>query len=62
MVKAANVYTEEGEAIIGDRIIAEARKISDIKVIPKSGRHKAQRVVLRDNAFCLIDKKIKFIK
>ncbi|OPY24856.1 MAG: hypothetical protein A4E27_01118 [Methanobacterium sp. PtaU1.Bin242] len=47
---------------MGDRIIAEARKISDVKVITKSGRHKAQRVILRDNAYCLIDKKIKFIK
>jgi len=56
------IYTEKGKVIMGDRIIAEARKISDVKVIPKSGRHKAQRVILRDNAYCLIDKKIKFIK
>ena len=62
MSEATNVHTEEGEAIMGDKIIAEARKISDIKVIPKTGRHKVQRVILRDNAFCLIDKKVKFIK
>ena len=56
------VYTNEGTIIKGDRITCEARKISDIQVIAKSGRHKAQRIILRDNAMCLIDKKLKFIK
>jgi hypothetical protein len=55
-------YTEIGDIIVGDKIIAEDRKISDVKVIAKSGRHKAQRVVLKDNAICYIDKKIKPIK
>ena len=58
----AEIYTDEGTVIKGDRIVGEARKISDIQVIVKSGRHKAQRVILRDNAMCLIDKKVKFIK
>jgi len=56
------VYTKEGTIIKGDRIIGEARKISDVQVIVKSGRHKAQRIILRDNATCMIDKKYKFIK
>ena len=56
------VYTNEGTIIKGDHITCEARKISDIQVIAKSGRHKAQRVILRDNVMCLIDKKLKFIK
>lgn len=56
------IYTEEGEAIKGDRIIGEARKISDIRVIVKSGRHKAQRIILRENAMCILDKKLKYIK
>jgi hypothetical protein len=55
-------YTDEGTIIKGDRIIGEARKISDVQVIVKSGRHKAQRIILRDNLICLIDKKLKFIK
>ncbi|MBM3702990.1 MAG: hypothetical protein FJW63_08400 [Actinobacteria bacterium] len=56
------VYTNEGDTIKGDRIIGEARKISDIQVIVKSGRHKAQRIILRDNAVCMIDKKLKYLK
>lgn len=55
-------YTEIGDTIKGDRIIAEARKISDVRLISKSGRHKAQRVILKENALCVADKKIRFIK
>ena len=52
------IHTREGDIIKGDRIIGEARKISDIQVIAKTGRHKAQR----DNAMCYIDKKLKYMK
>ena len=55
-------YTEIGDTIIGDSLIAEARKISDVTVIVKSGRHKAQRIKLKDNAICIVDKKVHFIK
>lgn len=50
------IYTEEGDAIKGDRIIEEARKVSDIRVIVKSERHKVQRIILKDNAMCILDK------
>lgn len=55
-------YTERGTTIKGDRIVCEARKISQPKVIVKSGRHKAQKVVLRDNAECIIVKEWKILK
>jgi hypothetical protein len=62
VLKLSKIHTKKGDTIKGDRIIGEARKISDVKVIVKSGRHKAQRITLRDNAMCLIDKKLKIIK
>ena len=46
-----------GDSIQGHRIIAEARKISDPLVIVKSARHKAQRIVLTENALAIIDRK-----
>ena len=46
-----------GDSIHGHRIIAEARKVSDPVVIVKSGIHKAQRIILTENAFAIIDKK-----
>ena len=56
------VYTKVGDTIIGDKIIVEARKILEPTVIVKTGRHKSQRTVLKDNAMCIIDKKAKFLK
>jgi hypothetical protein len=58
----SETYVEEGTTIKGNTIVGEARKISDVQVIVKSGRHKAQRVILKDNAMCRIAKKYKFIK
>jgi len=48
---------EISDSIHDFRIMAEARKISDLVVIIKSARHKAQRIVLTENAFARIDRK-----
>jgi hypothetical protein len=48
---------EIGDSIHGHRIIVEAGKLSDPVVIVKSARHKAQRIVLTENAFAIIDRK-----
>jgi hypothetical protein len=56
------VYTKKGDILKGNIIRAEARKIAKTKVITKSGRHKAQKTVLRDNAICVIDRELEFIK
>jgi len=58
----SETYTTGGTTIKGQTIVGEARKISDVRVIVKSGRHKAQRVILKDNAKCTIAKQYKFIK
>jgi len=48
---------EVGDSLHGHRIIAESRKVSDPVVIVKSGRHKAQRIILTENALAIIDRK-----
>ena len=50
-----------GGAVKGDLIYARARNISKPTVIVQTGRHKAQRVILKDNAFCVIEKKLKYL-
>jgi hypothetical protein len=55
-------YNKEGTTIEGDRIVGEARKISDPVTIVKTGRHKSQRIILKDDAMCRIAKKYRFIK
>ena len=58
----SKIYTNKGDIIKGETIVGEARKITDTIIIVKTGRHKAQRVILKDNAMCRIAKKLKFIK
>ncbi len=55
-------YTEEGDTIAGDILVGEARSISKPRVIIKTGKHKAQRIILRENARCRIEKKLRFIR
>ncbi len=55
-------HTEIGDRLIGDTIICEARQIKAKPPINKSARHKAQRIVLKDNAEATITKKARFIK
>ena len=50
-----------GDSLHGYRIRAEARKISDPQVIAKTGRHKAQRVILTENAEAVIERKLLWI-
>ncbi|MBO6110335.1 MAG: hypothetical protein J6P12_05715 [Methanobrevibacter sp.] len=50
-----------GDEIIGDKIVCEARRIGDTNVINKSGRHKAQKIQLKDNARCRILKQARFL-
>ena len=52
---------DEGDLIHGYRIRAEARKISDPRVIAKTGRHKAQRIILTENAEAIIERKLAWI-
>ena len=39
-----------------------ARKVSDPRVIAKSGRHKARRIILTENAGAVIERKLGWIK
>ncbi len=48
---------EIGGSIRGHRIIAEAGKVSDPVINVKSARYKAQRIVLTENAYAIVDRK-----
>jgi len=54
-------YYEVGDSIHGYRIRAESRKIRDPHVIAKTGRHKAQRLILTENAEAIIERKLGWI-
>ena len=52
---------EVGDSIHVYQIRAEARKVSDSQVIAKTGRHKAQRLILTENAEAIIERKLAWI-
>lgn len=55
------IHTDENDVIVGDKIVCEARQVQGPQKINKTGRHKSQRVTLKDNAKCTIIKKAKFV-
>ena len=55
-------YLKKGDKIKGEKVYCEARKISPLKPAPKTGRHKIQRVMLRNNVECEIKKETKHSK
>jgi len=46
----------QGDKLIGERIIVQAREISKPRVINNSGTHKAQQVIARNNAIAILDR------
>jgi len=54
-------YQDIGDKIKGYKILCEARQINNPRVISRTGRHKAQRTVLKDNAEATILMKVKYL-
>jgi hypothetical protein len=53
------VYREERDAIEGEVISCQARAIGKIRVVRGTSTHRIQRVIIRRNAYCIIDKPIR---
>ena len=44
-----------GDALRGYRVAIAARRLSQPAVVNESGRHKASRIIARDNVYCVIE-------
>ena len=44
-----------GDALRGYRVAVSARRLSNPVVVNESGRHKASRIIARDNVYCVIE-------
>ena len=53
---ATNIYRSAGDAISGERIIAQARTFGRSIIVPGTSKHRIQQATLRKNVFCVIDK------
>lgn len=56
---ASNIHSSKGDAIQGERIIAQAREIGRIRVVPGTSTHQMQQAVLKCNALCVIDREFR---
>nr|WP_295163183.1 hypothetical protein [uncultured Methanobrevibacter sp.] len=54
-------YVKKGDRLKGEQIQCEARKISNPIPVPKSGRHKTQQIILKNNVECEIKKESKHL-
>ena len=50
---------DKGDALRGDRVAINARRLSRTQVIARSGRHEAQAIVARDEVYCVIEMPLK---
>ena len=50
---------ESGDALRGDRVVLNARRISRPRIIARSGRHEAQEIIARDNVYWVIEMPLK---
>ncbi len=50
---------EVGDGIHGDRVAITARRLSKPEVVNYSGRHKIQRLIARDDVYCVIEQALR---
>lgn len=46
---------DRGDALRGDRVVINARRLSRVRIIASSARHEAQEIIARDNVYCVIE-------
>lgn len=59
---ATSIHRSPGDALAGDQVIAEARKIGPTMVVTGTSSHRMQEVVLKRNVLCVIDLPFKLIE
>lgn len=59
---AVNIYRDQGDAIAGQRVIAQARTIEKPILVPGTSRHRKQEVVLKVNVLCVIDRPFRLVE
>lgn len=59
---AQQIYREEGDAIAGERVVAQGRKIGRIRIVSGTSTHKMQEVTLRSNVLCVLDRPHRLVR
>lgn len=56
---ATTIHRGQGDALAGEAIIAQARRVGKAYVVPGSSTHQMQQLVLKSNVLCVIDRPFK---
>jgi len=59
---ASKVFTEQGNAIRGERVTAQFRKIHRIVVLTGSSTHQIQQTKLEGSVFCIIERPLNYLR
>ena len=60
--RAGNIYSKPGDAIQGEKITAQARRIHRMTVSAGTSTHQIQNVKLEGSVFCIIDRPLNYIR
>lgn len=58
---AEAIHQQSGDALAGERVIAQARDIGKARTVPGTSTHKMQEIVLKKNVLCVIDRSFRFV-
>ena len=59
---AGNIYSRPGDAIQGEKVTAQARKIHRTAVSAGTSTHQINNVKLEGSVFCIIDKPLNYLR
>jgi len=55
-------YTQVGDALRADKVIARARSVGKPRLIVLSSSHRGREVILEDSVYCVIDKRLRALQ
>ena len=58
---ACNIRRSPGDAIAGEKVIAHARFIGNIRTVSGTSSHNMQETILKKNVLCVIDKEFRTV-
>jgi hypothetical protein len=56
-----NTYRNHGDALVGERVVAQARDVTKPYPVPGTSTHKIQELILKRNVLCVIDRPFQLV-
>ena len=59
---ATNVHFNTGDCIRGEKVTAQARRVSKVEVVAGTSTHKIQQIRLEGSVLCIVDRPLNYLK